>query len=69
MPVHTSISEIIPFIPKSSLSSRSSPESITPKRGLKNPNMATFETGLFFKRSDHTEYAAPDTNARYKIAA
>ena len=41
-------------------------ESNTPHTGFIKPKIATFETGLCFKSTAHSEYAAADTKARYK---
>lgn len=39
---------------------------MTPHIGFMKPNTATFDTGLYFKSIAHNEYAAADTNARYR---
>ena len=36
----------------------------TPKIGVVKPNTATFDTGLYFKRTPQSEYATADTIAR-----
>jgi len=48
---------------------RTIPEIITPHIGFINPNTAIFETGLYFRSTDQSEYAAADTKARYSKTA
>ena len=37
----------------------------TPKTGLENENTATLDTGLYFNKRLHKEYAVAETKARY----
>ena len=69
IPTHTRISEISPLIPNAPDSLRTIPEIITPHIGFINPNTAIFETGLYFRSTDQSEYAAADTKARYSKTA
>ena len=49
---------------KSAFSFSNNADKITPNTGFIKPNTATFETGLYFNRIPHREYAAAETSAR-----
>ena len=69
IPTHTNTNAKNVFHWKFVLSPRMIADKITPKIGVKKPNTATLDTGLYFKSRLHKVYAPAEINPMYNNRA